>query len=67
MTRLFVLILLLSLLTDSAFGSIDQLIRSIASAFGGGATVGINANVPRSGFGIRTPNSEFSVGYGFGR
>ncbi|KAI8034112.1 ejaculatory bulb-specific protein 2 [Drosophila gunungcola] len=67
MTRIFILVLLLSLVTDSAFGSIDQLIRSISNAFGGGAGVGINANVPGSGFGIRTPNGQLSVGYGFGR
>ncbi|XP_017010360.1 uncharacterized protein Sfp60F [Drosophila takahashii] len=68
MSRFLILALMLSLLTESAFGNIEQLMRSIASAFQP-SNVGIDTNVPRSGFGIRTPNSEFSIGYDnvFGR
>ncbi|KMY96530.1 uncharacterized protein LOC27207673 [Drosophila simulans] len=62
MSRLFILALILSILADSAFGNIEELLRSIDRALGG--SLGINSGMARSGFGIRTPNSEFSIGYG---
>ncbi|XP_016946611.1 uncharacterized protein LOC108022265 [Drosophila biarmipes] len=67
MSRLFIVAFILSLLTAGAFGKIEQLLQLIASGFGGGSNFGLNANLPRSGFGIRTPSSEFSIGYGLGR
>ncbi|XP_043644851.1 uncharacterized protein LOC122614347 [Drosophila teissieri] len=61
MFRLFILALILCILADSAFGDIEQILRSINRALGGSS--GSNSGNTGSGLGIRTPNSEFSIGF----
>ncbi|KAI8034142.1 ejaculatory bulb-specific protein 2 [Drosophila gunungcola] len=64
MLRLMVLMITLALMTGSAYGAIDQLMRAITGGLGGGARANIPVSVNRR-FTVVSPNGELSFGYGY--